>query len=391
MIINFARFCGLSTKNKIYHGINNLYLVERFIKQTRPFATQNTSKQQHLNHRYVLIERPVNRSVQLTDFSLTTSPISELNSNEVLLKTLWLSLDPYMRGRMSAGKSYVQPVGIGEVMVGQGVAEVVKSNDPNIVPGQIVLADVGWQEYACLSSKDIIPIDNTNTSFPLSYYLGCLGMPGMTAYFALQEIGRPEKGETVLVSAASGAVGQIVGQIAKLKGCTVIGIAGGNEKCTYITKTLGFDSAIDYKNKSVKQLTNEIRHLAPNGINIYFDNVGGIIHDSAMLNLAIQGRVIICGVISTFDQLESVDNGPRWMRILLIKRALMQGFLVTDYEHRRNEFLNEMKSWLENGQLKYREDIAEGLQATPQAFIGMLQGKNHGKQLVRIAEQTVRS
>jgi NADPH-dependent curcumin reductase len=341
-----------------------------------------------VNHRITLAERPVNRPVQPTDFGHDEKPIPVPATGEVLLRTLYLSLDPYMRGRMSEAKSYAQPVQIGEVMVGETVSEVVSSNDPALVPGDTVLVRSGWQEYAIAPAKSLIKVDGATA--PLSHYLGVLGMPGMTAYFALLDIGKPKPGQTVLVSAAAGAVGQVVGQIAKLKGCRVIGIAGGAEKCAYITGELGFDAAIDYRGKDTAALVAELAQLAPHGVDVFFDNVGGIIHDAAMSSLALHARIIICGAVAIYDKLETQDTGARWMRQILAKRATMQGFLVFDYDARRAEFLADMGAWLRGGLIRYREDVTEGLANTPAAFIGLLAGKNLGKQLVHVADPSRR-
>jgi len=336
-----------------------------------------------VNHRITLAARPVNRPVQPGDFGHDEKPIPVPAAGEVLLKTLYLSLDPYMRGRMSEAKSYAQPTQIGDVMVGEVVAEVAASNDPSLVPGDTVLARIGWQEYGVMPAKGLIKVDGAAAS--LSHYLGVLGMPGMTAYFALLDIGQPKPGQTVLVSAASGAVGQVVGQIAKLKGCHVIGIAGGAAKCAYVTQELGFDAAIDYRGKDTAALVAELAELAPHGIDVYFDNVGGIIHDAAMASLALYARIIIVGAVAIYDKLETPDTGLRWMRQILARRARMQGFLVFDYDHRRAEFLADMTAWLRGGLIKYREDVTEGLAKTPEAFIGMLAGRNLGKQLIHVA------
>ncbi|MDB5361677.1 MAG: NADP-dependent oxidoreductase [Rhodospirillales bacterium] len=336
-----------------------------------------------VNHRITLAARPVNRPVQPSDFAHDAKPIPEPGAGEVLLRTLYLSLDPYMRGRMSEAKSYAQPTQIGDVMVGEVVAEVASSNDPSLVPGDTVLARLGWQEYGVMPAKGLIKVDGKAAS--LSHYLGVLGMPGMTAYFALLDIGKPKPGQTVLVSAASGAVGQVVGQIAKLKGCRVIGIAGGARKCEYVTDELGFDAAVDYRGKDTAALVAELATLAPHGIDVYFDNVGGIIHDAAMASLAMYARIIIVGAVAIYDRLETQDTGVRWMRQILAKRARMEGFLVFDYDARRAEFLADMTAWLRGGLIKYREDVAEGLDRTPEAFIGMLAGKNLGKQLIHVA------
>jgi NADPH-dependent curcumin reductase CurA len=220
---------------------------------------------------------------------------------------------------------------------------------------------------------------------PLSHYLGVLGMPGMTAYFALLDIGRPKPGDTVLISAAAGAVGQAAAQIAKLKGCRVIGTVGTADKLAYVKETLGLDAAIDYRGKDMPALAAEIAALAPHGIDVFFDNVGGVLHDAAMQNLALHARVIICGMISIYDRIEAPDIGIRWMRQLLIKRALMQGFLVSDYRERTGEFRAAVSDWLRAGKIAYREDIVDGIAAAPRAFIGLLAGANRGKQLVRVA------
>lgn len=341
-----------------------------------------------VNHRITLAARPVNRSVQPTDFGHDETPIPVPGAGEVLLRTLYLSLDPYMRGRMSEAKSYAQPVQIGDVMVGEVVAEVVSSNDPSLAPGDTVITRLGWQEYGVVPAKGLIKVDGTAAA--LSYYLGVLGMPGMTAYFALLDIGKPKPGQTVLVSAASGAVGQVVGQIAKIKGCRVIGIAGGPDKCAYVTNELGFDAAIDYRGKDMAALVAELAELAPQGVDVYFDNVGGVIHDAAMVSLAMYARIIIVGAVAIYDRLETQDTGARWMRTILAKRARMEGFLVFDYDHRRAEFLADMTAWLRGGLIKYREDITEGLAQTPEAFIGMLAGRNLGKQLIHVASPSSR-
>ena len=341
-----------------------------------------------VNHRITLAARPVNRSVLPSDFGHDETPIPVPGAGEVLLRTLYLSLDPYMRGRMSEAKSYAQPTRIGDVMIGEVVAEVVSSNDPSLAAGDTVLARVGWQEYGVLPAKGLIKVDGDKAS--LSHYLGVLGMPGMTAYFALLDIGKPKPGQTVLVSAAAGAVGQVVGQIAKLKGCRVIGIAGSRDKCDYVTRELGFDAAIDYRGKDTAMLVAELATLAPHGVDVYFDNVGGSIHDAAMASLAMYARIIIVGAVAIYDRLETQDTGPRWMRQILAKRARMEGFLVFDYEHRRAEFLADMTAWLRGGLIKYREDVTEGLAQTPQAFIGMLAGRNLGKQLIHVASPSRR-
>jgi NADPH-dependent curcumin reductase CurA len=342
------------------------------------------------NKRFLLAARPEGRAVQESDFRLDTQILPALEDGQVLALTLFLSLDPYMRGRMSAARSYAPPTQLGAVMLGEAVAEIVESRSPSLKSGDIVLAYSGWQEYAVLPGKTCEKIDPALLGgLPLSYLLGVLGMPGATAYFALDTIGKPKPGETVLISAAAGAVGQVAGQIAKLNGCTVIATVGAGDKAGYVTRELGFDVAIDYKSKDSRALGDEIAAHAPNGIDVFFDNVGGITHDAVMANLALFARIIICGAISAYDWLGGQpDTGPRWNRHLLAKRALMQGFLVSDHRPRWAEFRTAMAEWLKAGKIRYREDIAEGIDATPRAFIGLLAGANRGKMLVRVAAQS---
>jgi NADPH-dependent curcumin reductase len=334
------------------------------------------------NQRFLLAERPDGRAVKESDFRFDTVPVTAPGEGQVLLRTLYLSLDPYMRGRMSAARSYAPPVELGAVMTGEVVAEIVESRAPGFQPGDIVLAHAGWQQFATLPAKAVERVDRAQLGeLPLSYLLGVLGMPGATAYFALDTIGKPKAGETVLISAAAGAVGQVAGQIAKLKGCKVIACAGASDKLDYVTKELGFDAAVDYKGKDAATLAADFAAHAPQGIDVFFDNVGGVTHDAAMMNLALHGRVIICGVISASQP----DTGLRWNRQLLVKRAIMQGFLVGDHRARWGEFRTAMAAWLKGGQIRYREDVVDGIEATPRAFIGLLSGANRGKMLVRVA------
>jgi len=350
---------------------------------TEPKASDMTGPAS--NTRVVLAERPLNRSVRVSDFKVEAAAAPEPREGEVLLRTLWLSLDPYMRGRMSAVRSYAKPVEIGEVMTGETVSEVVASRSPALKPGDKVLAHSGWQEWAALPAAGLERIDPQG--MPLSYFLGVLGMPGQTAYCALLGVGQPKPGETVLISAAAGAVGQVAGQIAKIKGCRVIGTAGAPDKVAYV-EALGFDRCIDYKGKDAEALGAELAALAPKGIDVFIDNVGGAVHDAAMANLALHGRVVIVGSISIYDRLETPDTGVRWNRQLLVKRARMEGFLVWDWRHQTQEFRRDVSEWLREGKLRYREDVAEGIAAAPRAFIGMLSGENRGKQLVRVAAAT---
>jgi hypothetical protein len=338
------------------------------------------------NQRFLLAERPDGRAVRESDFRLESVPVPEPGEGQLLLRTLCLSLDPYMRGRMSAARSYAPPVEIGAVMAGEVVAEVVASRAEGFAPGDIVLAYAGWQSYAVLPARACEKIDRAKLgNLPLSYLLGVLGMPGATAFFALDTIGKPKSGESVLISAASGAVGQVAGQIAKLAGCKVIATAGTADKLDYVTRDLGFDVGIDYKGKDAAALAAEIATHAPNGIDVFFDNVGGVLHDAVMMNLALKARIIICGAISAYDRLGQPDIGPRWNRQLLVKRALVQGFLVSDHRARWGEFRAVMTQWLTSGRIKYREDIVDGIAAAPRAFIGLLSGANRGKLLVRVS------
>jgi NADPH-dependent curcumin reductase len=335
------------------------------------------------NTRVLLAERPANRPVRESDFRVETAPVPEPGEGEVLLRTLWLSLDPYMRGRMSAARSYAKPVEIGAAMTGETVSEVVLSRAPGLKAGDIVLAHSGWQEYAVLPATEAQPIDPRG--MPLSYFLGVLGMPGMTAYSALLGIGQPKPGETVLISAAAGAVGQLAGQIAKLRGCRVIGIAGAPDKIAYIRDDLGFDDAIGYKGKDANTLGAELAALAPDGIHVFIDNVGGVVHDAVMANLALHARIAIVGTIAIYDRLETPDIGLRWNRQLLVKRARMEGFLVWDWRHLADDFRRDVSAWLREGKVRYKEDIVDDIAAAPRAFMGLLAGENRGKLLVRVA------
>lgn len=332
------------------------------------------------HRRFVLAERPAMRAPRPTDFRLEEGPLPEPKAGEVLVRTVFLSLDPYMRGRISAVKSYARSVEPGETMVGEAVGEVILSRAEGFSPGDLVRGHLGWQTHGVLpaaQARRIVP-----AGFPLSYYLGVLGMPGRTAYFALLDIGQPKAGETVLVSAASGAVGQLVGQIARIKGARAVGIAGGPDKVAWC-REIGFDAAFDYKGKDEQALVAAVAETCPDGVDVYFDNVGGVIHDAAMDNLNLRGRVIICGTISGYNRLEQPDTGRRHLRTLLVKRARMQGFLVGDYAAREAEFEADMPKWLREGRIRYREDVVEGFERMPEAFVGLLEGRNFGKLVVR--------
>jgi len=318
--------------------------------------------------------------VKRSDFEFITVPAGEPGAGEVLVRVLYLSLDPAMRGWMNEGKSYVAPVGLGEVMRAGGVGRVVKSNDPTLAAGDLVVGITGIQDYVVSKAAGLRKIDPQVA--PLPRYLGALGMTGLTAYFGLLDIGQPKEGETVVVSAAAGAVGAVVGQIAKIKGCRVIGIAGGAAKCSYIVDELGFDAAVDYKNEDVRKAL--ARHC-PKGIDIYFDNVGGEILETALSLLARRARVIICGAISQYNSTTGMV-GPRNYMSLLVNHALMEGFVVFDYADRYPEGMKALAGWTIEGKLKAREDVVDGLDTFPETLLKLFRGENFGKLVIKVAE-----
>jgi len=322
------------------------------------------------NQRIVLASRPEGW-VTPANFRLEKAPLPQPQDGEILVKNLWLSLDPYMRGRMSEQKSYVKGVDIGETMVGQTAGEVVESKNAAFKPGDKVLTQLGWQLYGV--TKEASKVDATRA--PLSYYLGMLGMPGLTAYFGLKELGQPKPGETVLVSAASGAVGSVVGQLAKLWGCRALGIAGGPEKCAYVKNELGFDECFDYK---AGKLRDQIRD-----VDVYFDNVGGEILDLALARMKLFGRVVVCGTISDYNATDPY-RVKNW-RAILVNRLKVQGMIVFDFKERYGEALKALGGYYAAGKLKTRESVVEGLANAPQGFIALLKGGNFGKQLVKLA------
>ena len=330
-----------------------------------------------VNHQFKLARRPVGM-VQRSDFEYAEAPVAEPGEGEVLVKILYISLDPAMRGWMNEGKSYVPPVGIGEVMRAGAVGRVITSRDPNIAVGDHVVGVLGVQEYALAKAKGLTKVDPKLV--PLPVYLGTLGMPGMTAYFGLLEIGQPKVGETVVVSGAAGAVGQVVGQIAKIKGCRVIGIAGGADKCAYL-RSIGFDAAIDYKHEDVKAA---LKQHCPKGVDVYFDNVGGEILDIVLTQLAMHARIVICGAISQYN--ESKMKGPSNYMSLLVNRAMMKGMVVFDYASRYGEAAREMAGWMAAGQLKTREDVVEGLETFPETLLMLFKGENTGKLVLKVAD-----
>lgn len=326
------------------------------------------------NRRVVLASRPAGWVTE-DNFRVETAALPQPKDGEVLVKNLWLSLDPYMRGRMSDAKSYVKGVELGEVMVGQTVGEVIESRNPKIKPGEHVLTQLGWQSYG--AAAEVTRVDGARA--PLSYYLGVLGMPGMTAYFGLKEIGQPKPGETVVVSAASGAVGSVVGQLAKAWGCRVVGIAGGAKKCDCVMRELGFDACVDYK---AGNLHRDLRDACPKGVDVYFENVGGEMLDTLLRQMNLFSRIIVCGLIAEYNATE--PYGYRNLRAVLVNRIRIQGMIVFDWKDRAGEALKALGGYLAEGKLKYRESVVEGLENAPKGLISLLKGGNFGKQLVKL-------
>ena len=330
-----------------------------------------------MNKSWILYKRPSGYP-KSEDFKLIESELPELLEGEILIESKFLSLDPYMRGRMNDTKSYAPSVKLGDVMTGEAVGKVIKSRNRKIKEGYFVNAHIGWQEYGKTDGNSVRIIDPNLA--PISTALGVLGMPGLTAYFGLLNICKPLPGDTVVVSAASGAVGAIVGQIAKIMGCRVIGIAGSEQKIDYCSSELNFDFVINYKKENV---INKILEYAPEGVDVYFDNVGGEISDAVISNIAIGGRIAICGQISLYN-LEEASMGPRMGGTLLINQASMQGFLVFQFKSQYQDGLIRLSDWVRKGSLKYKEDIIDGIENVPKSFIGMMNGKNFGKLLIRL-------
>jgi len=333
--------------------------------------------------RIVLASRPVGEP-KPSDFRLEEFPVPQPGPGQVLLRTRWLSLDPYMRGRMSDAPSYAKPVGIDEVMEAGTVSEVAASNNERYAKGDIVLSRAGWQTHMLSDGSGLRKLDPTLA--PISTALGVLGMPGMTAYAGLLEIGQPKAGETVVVSAASGAVGSVVGQIARIKGARAVGIAGGPDKCKYVKDELGFDDCIDHR---AADFPEKLKAACPKGIDVYFENVSGPVWDAVFPLLNTFARIPVCGLIALYSATELKEARyvvPQVFRAILTKRLTIRGFIVTDFAAKHGDFQRDVSQWVREGKVKYREDIAEGLENAPQAFMGMLKGKNFGKQLVRIAE-----
>jgi NADPH:quinone reductase len=334
-----------------------------------------------VNRRITLAARPAGMPKD-SDFKLVESPAPEPGQDEFLVRVLHVSVDPYMRGRMNDAKSYAPPVQIGEVMGSGATGKVIASNNRQFQVGDFVEGMFGWQEYAVSNGKGVRKLDPKLA--PISTALGVLGMPGLTAYFGLLDIGKPREGETVVVSGAAGAVGSIAGQIAKIKGCRVVGITGSDEKVAWIRDELGCDTAFNYKNTT--DYVAKLRELCPKGVDVYFDNVGGAITDAAFRVINTGARIVVCGQIAQYNA-EKPEMGPRLLGYLVVKQARAEGFLVFQFASRYSEGLKQMAEWLKAGKLKYREQFVDGIENAPRAFIGMLCGENTGKQLVRVAAE----
>ena len=343
--------------------------------------------QKKQNRRIVLAARP-NGEPRDKDFRLEVVDRPSPGENQVLLRTIYLSLDPYMRGRMNAGPSYAPPVEVGQVMEGGTISAVVESRSPDFAPGNVVLGYTGWQEYAVVAASSLQKLDPARA--PVSTALGVMGMPGLTAYTGLLNIGQPKPGETVVVAAASGAVGSVVGQIAKIKGCHAVGIAGGKRKCDFVVHELGFDACVDHYNASFPR---DLKAACSKGVDVYFENVGGRVLDAVLPLMNRFGRVPVCGLIAQYNSAglsRGIDRVPALMGAILVKRLTFQGFIVTDFATQKDDFEKDMIQWLRADKVKYREDVVDGLENAVAAFQGLLNGRNFGKLLVRLAPDTTR-
>ena len=330
------------------------------------------------NRKIILKKRP-NGFPTESDFDIIDTEINELYHSEVIVEVIWLSLDPYMRGRMSSAKSYAAPINLGGVIVGGAVGKIVESQHDGFKIGDIVEGfTIGWQKYARMDGSLLRKVDESLA--PIQTAVGVLGMPGMTAYFGLFEVCKPIPGDNLVISAASGAVGQIVGQLAKMNGCNVIGIAGNKEKCDYIENELGFDFSINYKEENVYK---KVKEYFPEGVNIYFDNVGGKVADDVISNIAPFARIAVCGVISQYNLTEA-ESGMRLQRAVLTNQATVEGFLVFRFENKYNIARKRMSKWLREKKIIWKEDVVEGIDNAPKAFIGLMEGKNFGKLLVKV-------
>jgi NADPH-dependent curcumin reductase len=336
-----------------------------------------------INRQIVLASRPAGEPTA-DNFRLVETPVPDLADGQVLVRHHYLSLDPYMRGRMNDGKSYAAPQPLDAVMIGGTVGEVTASRNPHFAVGDKVVGMGGWQEYAIVDASQRGVLQKVDTTHvPLSAYLGAVGMPGVTAWYGLVRIIDPKAGETVVVSAASGAVGGVVGQLAKVRGCRVVGLAGGPDKCAYVTEELGFDACIDYKaHRGPRELNAALKAACPNGIDGYFENVGGAILDAVMLRANAFSRVAMCGMIAGYNGEPIPMAAPQ---LILVNRMKIQGFIVSEHMADWPEALKELGTLVATGRMKFRESIADGIASAPEAFLGLLKGRNFGKQLVKLA------
>ncbi len=332
-----------------------------------------------MNLQVVLKSRPEGAPTE-ENFEIVRTPVPPVGNGQMLRRTLWLSVDPYMRGRMSTARSYVPPAKLGEPMVGGTVSEVLESKEPQFAPGDIVLGYDGWQEYAVGDAKGLRKIDPSQG--PVSWALGVLGMPGLTAYVAVLDLGHPKEGETVVVSAAGGAVGSIAGQIAKIKGCRVVGTAGSDRKCEAVVRDFGFDACVNYKRNDFRDA---LEAACPKGVDVYVDNVGGAVLEAVMRRLNLHARIALVGLISQYNDAKPAP-GPN-LGPLLVNRASIQGMIVFDHLDRTPDFLRDVSQWLRAGRIHYREDVVEGLENAPRAFLGLFRGENLGKRVVKVAEK----
>jgi NADPH-dependent curcumin reductase CurA len=330
----------------------------------------------------LLRRRPVGLPVP-DDFELADAPIPAVADGDVLRRTIYLSLDPYMRGRMSDEASYATPVGIGQPMVGHTVSQVIESRNPGFAAGDFVAGYDGWREYAVSTGADLRKLDPA--SAPISTAIGVLGMPGLTAYVGLLDIGRPQPGETVVVSAASGAVGSVAGQIAKIKGCRAVGVAGSADKCAFVVDELGFDACVNYKDERFRA---NLAAACPDGIDVYFENVGGAVFAAVLGLLNVRARIPLCGLIADYNA-TGPQRGPS-LRPLLVKRAMIRGFIISDHPERMPDSARDCAAWWREGRLKYREDIVDGLEQAPTAFLKLFAGANFGKLIVRVSPDPTR-
>lgn len=332
-----------------------------------------------LNRQWLLHERP-HGMIQASNFEFTEQAIPEIGDGEVLVQNLYLSFDPTFRGQMEDRPSYVPPMQIGDVMRGGSGGQVVKSNHPDFKEGDLVSGAGGWQDYFVANSDDLMSLSKVPDGVSIPNALSIFGITGLTAYFGLLDIGMPKEGDTVLVSGAAGATGSVVGQIAKIKGCRVIGIAGGKEKCEWLKREANFDETIDYKSENVYQ---RIRELCPDGVNVHFENVGGDILEAALSCLAMNARVVLCGGISSYNS-EEAPPGPKSLMNLVITRSRLEGFIVLDYADQFPKAIKDISQWMAEGKLISQEDIQEGLENAPETFMRLFNGKNRGKQMLKL-------